>query len=398
MKIIWEIFKKELKETLRDRRTMMTMLVIPIIMFPIILTLFVSVSEAFQDENTTKKVKIALTNQSDVFIRKLSAVPEEIIGNHEIIFFRDSASLLEAIKREEVDMGFYTSKEFNNKLEKNIPASIVFFYNATELGVQEKGQAIIEYIEEAEKEKRLNDLNIQKEILNPIELNSVNTATPKEMIGQYGGAILPYLFIAFGFLGCMYPSIDLFTGEKERGTIETLLTTPVKRWQILLGKMKVVVLSGLSASTFGLIGLWVSIEFMDIVKDPMILSIVYDILSFSFIIGLFGLLIPLIVFFAGVMIPVSIYSKSFKEAQSIITPLNIVMVLPAMVGFFPGIELNSITACIPVVNVVLASKELIAGTLNAEFYLISFIIMCCIATIAVVISFRQYGKESNIIG
>ena len=217
------------------------------------------------------------------------------------------------------------------------------------------------------------------------------------MIGEFGGAILPYLFIAFGFIGCMYPAIDLFTGEKERGTIETLLTAPVQRWKILIGKMLVVILSGLTASSFALIGLWISIEFLDIVKDPSILAIIHDILSPFFLMGMFGLLIPLTVFFAGVMVPIAIYAKSFKEAQSIITPLNIVMVLPAMVGFFPGIGLDFVTACVPVVNVVLASKELIAGTLDWGYYLVSFCVMVIIASIAVLISFRQFGKEGNII-
>ena len=74
------------------------------------------------------------------------------------------------------------------------------------------------------------------------------------------------------------------------------------------------------------------------------------------------------------MIPVAVYAKSFKEAQSIITPIEYRYVLPAMVGFFPGIELNAVTASIPVVNVVLATKELIAGTLDYGLLGIEF---CC---------------------
>ena len=110
-----------------------------------------------------------------------------------------------------------------------------------------------------------------------------------------------------------------------------------------------------------------------------------------------ALLLPLVIFFAGLMIPIAIYAKSFKEAQSIITPLNIVMVLPAMVGFFPGIELNLNTTLIPVVNVVLATKELIAGTLSLPYFLSVFGIMCLLALLSVLISYKQFGKESNIL-
>jgi sodium transport system permease protein len=73
------------------------------------------------------------------------------------------------------------------------------------------------------------------------------------------------------------------------------------------------------------------------------------------------------------------------------------MVLPAMVGFFPGIELNLNTAVIPVVNVVLATKELVAGTLSWVYFVAVFSVMCLLATFAIVLSYRQFGKESNIL-
>jgi len=217
------------------------------------------------------------------------------------------------------------------------------------------------------------------------------------MIGILAGGILPYIFIAFGFLGCMYPAIDLFTGEKERGTIETLLTTPVARWQILFGKMGVVVLSGLLAASAALLGLFISIEVMNIVENEELLNVVHEILTLKFVLMLFILLFPLTVFFAGIMIPVAVYAKSFKEAQSIITPINLIVVLPAMIGFFPGIKLTFLTACIPVVNIVLSTKELVAGTLNYSLLGLSFAVMILLAVIAVFISYKRFDKETNVV-
>jgi sodium transport system permease protein len=211
------------------------------------------------------------------------------------------------------------------------------------------------YISNKAESARLKELGVDAEKLHPLVPVFQNCASDKKMIGQLAGGILPYIFIAFGFIGCMYPAIDLFTGEKERGTIETLLTTPVSRWQILVGKMMVIVTSGMLAASCALIGLFVSIEFLDLVQNKEILNIVHGILTPTFILAMFSLLFPLVIFFAGAMIPIAIYAKSFKEAQSIITPLNFVMVLPAMIGFFPGIELNAMTAAIPVVNIVLAT-------------------------------------------
>ena len=111
------------------------------------------------------------------------------------------------------------------------------YFNATEMGMQDRAEQYLTIIQNNAKRKRCQELQINEAQLNPIIPSYVNVASDKEMIGKLAGGILPYIFIAFGFIGCMYPAIDLFTGEKERGTIETLLTTPVKRWQILFGKM-----------------------------------------------------------------------------------------------------------------------------------------------------------------
>lgn len=395
--MIWTVFKKELLDTLRDRRTLMTMLVIPMLMFPIILSMFVSVSSYFEETAASKSIRIGLLSTSPIFTQQFSEIPNEMLGNHELVFYTDSASLLKGISNKQVDIAFNVSTNYDKNLVSKIPTSFTVFYDVTEVGMDDRAKQISSFIEKRAQEKRLSELQLTMEKITPLKIEYVNTASSQQMIGEFGGAILPYLFIAFGFIGCMYPAIDLFTGEKERGTIETLLTAPVQRWKILIGKMLVVILSGLTASTFALIGLWISIEFLDIVKDPNILAIIHDILSPFFLMGMFGLLIPLTVFFTGVMVPIAIYAKSFKEAQSIITPLNIVMVLPAMVGFFPGIGLDFVTACVPVVNVVLASKQLIAGTLDWGYYLVSFVVMLFIATLAVFISFKQFGKERSIV-
>jgi sodium transport system permease protein len=395
--MIFTIFKKELKDTLRDRRTLMMMLVIPILIFPVIMNIFVSISSSFQKEAATKKIRIGMVGKPNNYLeRELKEIPE-MMGAKEIIFYKDTNAMLKDLKSDTLQLGSYIADDFETYLESKKPAPIVFYYNATDMGMMERAESYMSIIETKAQQKRYDELQIDQFKIKPIETAYRNIASDKEMVGKLAGGILPYMFIAFCFLGCMYPAIDLFTGEKERGTIETLLTTPVARWQILFGKMGVVVLSGLTAASCSLLGLFISIEVLDVVDNKEILDIIHSILSPAFILMLYGLLIPLTVFFAGVMIPIAVYAKSFKEAQSIITPLNIVMVLPAMVGFFPGVELNTITACIPVVNVVLATKELIAGTLEVGLIALSFSVMVSLAVVAVFISYKRFDKETNVV-
>ena len=395
--MILTIFLKELKDTLRDRRTIMMMVVIPILIFPLILNVFIGISSSFEKDAANKTITIGIIGEKNGFISNtLSKTPDQL-GKCKIKFYTDSASLIRDIQIDSIQMGIYSSKKFEASLIEKKPTPIICYFNGTDIGIKSRAEKYISYIEEKALNKRFKELKLDPSKVKPIVPLYVNIASDKEMLGKIAGGILPYIFIAFGFIGCMYPAIDLFTGEKERGTIETLLTTPISRLQILFGKMGVVVLSGLLASSFALIGLFLSIEMMDVIKNEQLLNVVHSIMTVKFILTLFLLLIPLTVFFAGLMIPIAVYAKTFKEAQSIITPLNIVVVLPAMIGFFPGIELNLTTASIPVINVVLSTKELVAGTLNLEYLLISFLVMGFLALISVFISYKQFGKESNIL-
>lgn len=396
--MIFTIFKKELKDTLRDRRTLLTMIVIPVLVFPLIMSVFMKVSEGFAKDVANKTVNIGVVagNEGADFVKALENLPTAF-GKKNVILFKDSTSLQKYIKSDSLQFGVYVPSDYKTAIEAKRTSNFQVFYNATELGMQDRAEIFLKAIEEQEKMKRYQVLNINPESLTPIRYEFKNVASDKETVGKLIGGVLPYLFIVFGFVGCMYPAIDLFTGEKERGTLETLLTTPVSRLQILLGKMGVVVLSGIMAATFTFVGIFLSIEVFQLVNDPKLLEIIHQILTVKFLILIYLLLIPLIVFFAGLMIPITVYAKSFKEAQSIITPLNIIVLLPAMVGFFPGIELNAMTACIPVVNIVLATKELIADTLNLNMLFLSFGSMTLLATLSILLSYKRFDKESNLI-
>jgi sodium transport system permease protein len=355
------------------------------------------ISDKFAAETEAQKVKIGLvSNQVGEIEQDLMNLPKEL-GKKQFIPYKDTNALKRDIQDKKIELGCYISSNENEKLKAMKPVEITVFHDGTDLGMKDRFETYITFIETKMKKQRYRELKINEENITPVQVNYSNVASDKEMFGKFAGGILPYFFIAFGFMGCMYPAIDLFTGEKERGTLETLLTTPVKRWKILIGKMLVVVTSGLMASTFSLIGLFLSIESLDPQKAPEIIAIVDDILSPAFILMLYVLLIPMIFFFAGIMIPIAIRAKSFKEAQSIISPLNMLVVLPGMVGFFPGIELNYATALIPVINVVLATKELIAGTLEIQYIALAFGVMVSLAVFVVLLSNRKFESERSLL-
>ena len=396
--MIFNIFKKELKETLRDKRTLIMMLVIPILIFPLILNVVVGVSSSFEESAENKTLKIGILGEPDDYLAiKLNEIPNALGPKTLTPYHGDSLKMKADLREEKLDIIFIYDSKFSEKLDKMEPTKLICSFDKTNIGYEQRAQKYVQYIEAEERLKRYQTLNIDEQQITPFEIAFENSASNQKMIGELVGGFLPYIFIAFGFMGCMYPAIDLFTGEKERGTIETLLTTPVSRWKFLIGKMLVIILSGLMASFFALLGLFFSINFMDIIPDPEIMNVINQILSLGFVLKLFLLLLPLTVFFAGIMIPIAVYTKTFKEAQSIIAPLNIIVLLPAMAGLFPGIELNVQTALIPILNIVLTTKGLIGGTIDYSLLILSFSVMVVLAGIAVAVSFKQFGKETNIL-
>lgn len=395
--MIFRIFRKELLDTLRDRRTLMTMLVIPILVFPITLNIFVEVSKSYEESANTKTMKIGIVgDQNHRFTTQLKQIPNQV-GPKKIMVFKDSSTLKKAIESDQIQLGLVVPSNEVDLRKTQQTVTLTWLLDASEVGRSERAQQYGASLQAFADAERLQTLGLRPEQIKPLSINTINCASDKKMVGQIAGGFLPYIFIAFGFIGCMYPAIDLFTGEKERGTLETLLTVPVSRWKILIGKMLVVVSSGMLAATCALIGLFISIEFLDLAANKELLDVIHSVLTPAFILSMFALLLPLVIFFAGLMIPIAIYAKSFKEAQSIITPLNIVMVLPAMIGFFPGIELNLNTTFIPVVNVVLATKELVAGTLSWLYFSSVFGVMCILAAVAIGLSYKQFGRETNIL-
>jgi sodium transport system permease protein len=177
---------------------------------------------------------------------------------------------------------------------------------------------------------------------------------------------VPYFIIFLCLSGAMYPAMDLTAGEKERGTMETLLCSPTSRTDIVLAKFLVVLTGSLSSVILSLMSMGVSATVAASSFSPGSgggggggmppLSI--DPLG---VLGVLALILPVAVLFSSLLLTLAVFAKSFKEAQSYVTPLIFVVVLPAMAGMLPGVELNYRLALVPILNISLVSKEMLSG-------------------------------------
>jgi len=274
--------------------------------------------------------------------------------------------------------------------------NVNLYYKSTNMMLYNRISEKIDSVKVGILKERVKQLNISEEAFLPIAISKVDIASPKEQIGKMVGGFLPYIFIIFCFMGCMYPAIELITGEKEKGTMETLLTVPASRLKILVGKILAIALVGLSAALMTIFGMVVALKLLPDIPTAF-LNILNDMVTPRFVIMLFAMLFPLSIFFAGFLSALVIRAKTFKEAQSLVTPMTFVIIIPALIATLPGVELGWQTSLIPVLNIALATKEIIAGTINMFQYATVVTSLVVLALLAAYVSYKQFSRESMVL-
>lgn len=386
MHTIITIFLKELRATLRDRKTLISAILLPAIAMPLLILGVTRLQKRMNDKEAAKKLTVALIGANPALTAALQDSAITYRSDIPLAAARDSVS------RERFDAAIQLTPSGDSL----VPEEITLLYKSTNLSVEKRLKSLLGVYKEERIRDGLRARNLDESLLMPVVVQSVDVASTKEQIGILAGGFLPYIFLLFCYLGCLYPAIDLITGEKERGTIETLLTVPVSRLHILIGKMLCISVTGVVAAMMTIAGLFVSLRFMSEIPQE-ILTTIQDILSVRFILMLFAMMIPLSLFFAGILTTIVVRASTFKEAQSYATPLMFVIIVPAMIALMPGIKLSWDTAFIPILNIALATKEIIAGTIQIGMYLAIVASLILLAILTILLSVRQFSNEKNIL-
>lgn len=388
------IFRKELIDTLRDRRTLIMMVVVPVLVVPIMILVVVKVGALLERKASEKQLKIAVVGAE--YAPDLHSL---IASDSQIIVIQGIAieDVAATVREDSVDGAVVIPSTFLDRINADRQAAVQLYYQSTRsLNVAERRlRDIIEEYDEEIVGRRIERLNLDAQLFDAIEIVNFDVATVKERIGETAGRLLPYMFILFCFMGSMYPGIDLGAGEKERGTLETLLSSPATRLEIVLGKFLVISLIGLASAMISIGGLYIAV--LQIKEIPeQIMAVISDILDLKVIGMIASLLIPLEAFFAAVILAVSIYSKSFKEAQSSLTPMSFVVIVPVLIGLMPGVELTWKTALIPILNVSLASKDVISASIEPTHLALVYASLLLLASVSIVFCVKWFNREATL--
>ena len=388
------IAKKELTDITRDRRTIIMMIVLPFVLIPGLFGVVYTIQSQQAEKATEQQMKVSFFGQE--YAPELYQAFADL--DKVIILDQITADSVDSyIQNEYLDAAIYVNREYQKSIDQNKQAPIIIKFKGTDsFGItRDRIKSLLTAQENQIITKRMNQLNLKPDIVKAYQIEYKDIASTQEKLGKFVGGFLPYFFIIFGFMGAMYPALDLGAGEKERGTLETILSSPATRLDVVLGKFLVVMLAAIITAFIALGGMYFGIQtFPDI--EPWVLEVVNVILSAKTVILMMSLIIPISAFFSALLLGLSIYAKSFKEAQSIVGPLNIAIIFPALIGTLPGIELNAVTSLIPILNVSLASKDIIAGTINPWYMVEVYLSLIVFAGLAIVWCVNWFNRESTI--
>lgn len=401
-KIVNQIFKKEILDILRDKKTIFMMIILPIILYPILMVGMTQVMSMSMNSMEKENINIA-------FNKKPDAILNEVIKETNVNRKKDNSEIGEVKIKESKDykkdlndgkISAFIEISQNDKF-KDFKVYINSSNNSSSMAEKEIENILNTYKEDlVENKVRESGLDV-KSTLEPVSYKTVDVAKNEEVAGHLLGQILPFVLIIGLLMGAIYPAIDVMAGEKERGTLETLFTLPITNLELVMGKYMAVSLCAVASAILNFLSIFITIAFLFASQGMASQMGMINIdLSQMILPGIITLIC--VCLFAMVVSAISMcvcsLAKSFKDAQNYITPITLLVMIPSYVSMIPNISLNSFTATIPVVNISLLIKSVL--TFNSNISLIALVLVSnfVFVIISVLLLSKMFNSEEILFG
>jgi len=394
MNKILTLIRKEVLDILRDKKTLIVMVAVPILLYPAMIIGMVLIMNMVASSQQETIHTAAYSSKYEEYAAALQEIYDE--NEEDFDLKLELMPLDEADKEAKADS--YDAWLSFAEDEKGL--NIIVEYTSTN---QDSGytEGILEDLARLYKDKvleeKLGDYGLTEEFLTPVTYEAKDSVSESESFGMNLGGSIGMMLIVTIMLGAFYPAMDVTTGEKERGTLETLLTLPVSNFQMIMSKYIAVSLFACATAVLSLASLGASVLFLvNSVTDEM--SGEFAGIDFSMMLGWMPvLLLAMIVtalFITAFCMCFCVFAKSFKEANNYITPVMFFVMFASMVGMLPSSELDYKTSLIPIVNVSLLIKQVMAQQMNLALAGITIGTNFCYSVLIVWILSKIYDSEN----
>lgn len=416
------IYVKELLETLRDHRTLIAMLVVPVLLYPLMMIGLVRIQAyehaRLEAESYTVAVqdidaKALLEQVIDVAAEQTATrprdevplllpaggirvvvadIPDEAIGEdiHAKVIFEPQTATQPASGQDAPAAKRIVARILyrETKVRSDTAARIL-----DDLFEAYKAHLVERSVDELQVSLRRVDLHVDlDQLLNPVAVTEEPVDTQKEMGGYLLSRIVPFILILMTVTGALYPAIDLTAGERERGTLETLLVAPVRSIELITGKFMAVATIAILTSLLNVASMAATVRFGGIL-EAMEKGSVGDVPLYVLPIIILSL-IPFSVLGAAAMLAVCSFARSSKEAQNYATPLIFVTMIPAAIGIMETVRLEGPMLLVPIANVALLVRDLLQENMHWTAALAVVGSTTLYAAAAVALATRLFGQEA----
>lgn len=425
-KILQTLVKKEMLDVFRDKKTVLMMLVIPIILYPLIfigvMQLMTFISSSMEEQNY--KIVVEAEDEGR-FLHKLEEFRRDEEETAEDGTRTDGAAAAETAKEAEageasdeeeqsyeitvVDAGSITDYETALN-EEEIDAYVsgqlkdgkvqynVYYLSSANNSSYAAGliMDVFDALKEDLSRQMIAEEGLDVEaVFEPIAYERQDIASSEQSVGSIMGSILPFMLVVSLLMGTMYPAIDTTAGERERGTLETILTLPVTNRQLIVSKFITVAVIGMASALLNILSMGAITFYMYKIMDMQTDMGSFDLAKF--IPAIFVCILTVFafsLFISAVAMCVTSFARSYKEANNYITPLMLVVMFVGYIGFIPNIELTQTMAMVPVANICLLIKNMLL--FKVDYAAIAMVLLSNVAYAVLAIMFlsRIYDSEA----
>lgn len=387
------LFHKELKETIRDRRTIVTLLLMPLLVYPILsmaLNRFLLSSKGVSEGYTVCVATDAEAAQVEQWLVDPRSTPPQAIlassGDQKAKFLLrvlETGTAEEAVDRNEVDLGV--------KIERvgtRTPVVTLYAYRG-DASSESARRVLVERLQWLQlSDARLLIRNVLPAYSPPVLVEVKDVGEVKQ--GSLLATIVPLVLVLMTITGAVYPAIDLTAGERERGTMESVMASPVPRGSILVAKYLAVVVVALLTAVANLVAMFTTLW------ASGLLGMLTGDAGFPWVtmLRILGLLVLFSGFFSALLLSLTSFARSFKEAQAYLIPVMLLSLTPAMLSLMPGATLSGALAIVPLVNIVLLARDLLGGSVDPTGASAAIVSTFGYAAAALAIAARLFGSDA----
>lgn len=398
--------RKELRETLRDRRTVITLVLMPLLVYPLISISFnkAALLSVEQANKTAYWIGVADMRDADV-LRALLEKGQQVLDRRA----RPAGEGLsgEAVQPTEPPMGFEFVALPNSPLESSVADNTVHAAVRLQPAGERWGGLRCELLyrdgapisQQALRalELRLhavNDLSLRMQLNNAglparVAADVTSKAVPTGRAAPFSLATLvPLVLILMTITGAVYPAIDLTAGERERGTLETLIAAPISRMSLLIAKYLAVLTVAVLTALVNLVAMSATV-----LSSSLYEQLFPQGMSFTMMIEVFGLTVLFAAFFSAIMLAVTSFARSFKEAQAYLIPIMLLAISPGLLSLMPDLQLTRLLAIAPLVNIVLLSRDLLEHGAEPWTAALAIVSTAVYALLAIGVAARVFGND-----